>query len=89
MKIKLKIETIFKTDENEDIVIINFLKEDKSYFKVSGVAKEIFEKIKNDSSYDEIIDDLLAKYNISKEQAKADLDDFILNLEKHELIEKD
>lgn len=87
MKIKLKDEVIFKEDENEDIVIVNILKEDDTYFKLTGVAKEMFKKLSDGKTYNKVISEIENDYEVSKEKLKEDLDSFIKKLKGHDLIE--
>lgn len=86
MKIKLKDEAIFKEDENQDIVVVNILKEDDTYFKITGVAKDAFNKISEGSEYDEVINSLLEKYDATKDQITKDVDKFLDDLRKFDLI---
>ena len=86
MKITLKDEAISKEDENKDIVVVNILKEDDTYFKVTGVAKDVFSKISEGTEYKEIINNIMDKYDASEEQVKKDVDQFIDDLKKFDLI---
>lgn len=85
---KLKDEAIFKEDENKDIVVVNILKEDDSYFKITGVAKEAFEKITAGSDYQDIIKSITDKYEVTEDQVKKDIDKFLDDLKKFDLIEE-
>ena len=86
MKIKVKEEAIFKNDENGDILVINIIKDDNSYYKITGVAKEAWRKFSNGLGYQEVKKELLDEYDVSEDQIKKDLDAFIDSLKKLDLI---
>ena len=50
----------------------------------SGVY--IFEAIEKGAGYDEILDRLVAEFDVEKEQAAADLDEFLRELEEKGII---
>ena len=57
-------------------------------FVVSSVAEYIWQNLDGERSLDEICDDILARFNVKKEKAIADLQEFICELLEAGLVEE-
>jgi hypothetical protein len=57
-------------------------------FTVNPIGIEIFNLIKSDKTYEEILKTILAKYNTDESTFEKDYNDFLGMLELHLLIEK-
>jgi PqqD family protein of HPr-rel-A system len=57
-------------------------------FSVNSIGYEILKLLRRDLSQDEILQEILNNYEISKEQAEKDVMDFLSMLEEYNLLEK-
>lgn len=53
---------------------------------LNPVSKLLWEELKEEKSFDELIDAMLKNYSVPKEEAEADLKDFLLQLEENRLL---
>jgi hypothetical protein len=58
-------------------------------FTLNPAGMEIFGMIREEKNNDEILDVILEKYDISKDLAEKDLDDFIHHLDTYQIIDSD
>lgn len=87
MKIKLREEAVFKVDENGDIIIINVMDEDDFYYRIHGIACEVFNALHSGHSSDEARDMILRDYDTSEAIVQKDIDSLISDLKKYGLAE--
>ena len=54
---------------------------------LNPVSKFLWEELQNEKSFDELLDAMLKNYEVSKEEAEADLKDFIMQLIENGLMQ--
>lgn len=54
---------------------------------LNEVSKFLWDKLKTEKSFDELLDAMLGNYDVSKEEAEADLKDFLMQLIENGLVE--
>ncbi len=89
MRVKLKDDTVFKDDEDGNLVIINISDETDKYYKLSGVSMEVFRLMSEDLELDAIKSKILQEYNVDEKQLSTDIEKLISSLEEHDLVEVD
>ena len=55
---------------------------------LNEMGREIWNMLENDISAEEILKNVLAEYDVSEEQAKADIDSFLAKLRENGCIEE-
>ena len=53
---------------------------------LNPVSKFLWEELREEKSFDELLDAMLKNYEVSKEEAEADLKDFLMQLTENNLI---
>ena len=53
---------------------------------LNEVSKLLWDELKTEKTFDELLNAMLGNYNVSKEEAEADLKDFIDQLTANNLI---
>ncbi len=53
---------------------------------LNPVSKMLWEELRDEKTFDELLDAMLKNYDVSKEEAETDLKDFIAQLETNGLI---
>lgn len=53
---------------------------------LNPVSKFLWEQLRSEKSFEELLDAMLANYTVSKEEAEADLKDFLYQLEESNLL---
>lgn len=53
---------------------------------LNPVSKFLWEQLRSEKSFEELLDAMLANYTVSKEEAAADLKDFLNQLEESNLL---
>ena len=53
---------------------------------LNPVSKFLWEQLRSEKSFEELLDAMLANYTVSKEEAEADLKDFLHQLEESNLL---
>jgi len=85
-------ETVFKkSDEivdrknnNENIIVLMKMDDSSSFYKIKGVATEVWELIGEGKNVKSIVEDLNAKYTVGDGQIRKDVESFL-----DELLEMD
>lgn len=85
-------ETIFKKSEeivdrknnNENIVVLMKMDDSSSFYKIRGVATEVWELLGEGKSVKTIVDDISGRYEVGGDQIRKDVEGFL-----DELIEMD
>ncbi len=54
---------------------------------LNEVSKFLWDELKTEKTFDELLDAMLGNYDVSKEEAEADLKDFLMQLIENELVE--
>ena len=58
-------------------------------FNLNPAGIEIFEMLRLEKSNEEILEAILAKYDIEKDMAEKDLDDFMHHLKTYKILDSD
>jgi len=82
-KIKLNQELLQSEIDGETIMMSI---DNGKYYGLNTVASKIWEIIKNEPLFSELIDKLTSEYNVEKEQCIIDTKSFIENLVKNKLV---
>lgn len=86
---KIKKEYILRELAGQNIVVpigseaVNF----NGVITLNNSGKRLFKKLKEDASQAELVQELLAHYDVTEEQAKKDVDVFIQKLETNNILE--
>ncbi len=54
---------------------------------LNPVSKFLWEELRSEKSFDELLDAMLKNYTVSKEEAETDLKDFLMQLIENGLVE--
>ena len=89
-------ETIFKKSEeivdrknnNENIVVLMKMDDSSSFYKIKGVATEVWELLGEKKSVKEIVDNLNDQYSVDDGQIRKDVEKFLDELLEMEVISK-
>jgi len=82
-KIKL-LKKLEVTDLAGEKVMVDF--EQGKYFMIKGVGNDIWDMLADDVAVEEIIQKLLAEYDVTEEVCVKEVLDFMNNLEKNGII---
>ncbi|MBR4859378.1 MAG: PqqD family protein [Clostridia bacterium] len=53
---------------------------------LNEVSKLLWDELKTEKTFDELLNAMLGNYDVSKEEAEADLKDFIMQLTENDLM---
>ncbi|GEM_PF-3515037 len=81
----IKIEEYIVYHEIDDEVIILDSRNGK-YFALDGVGKYIFLALSKEKSIDSLIEELINIYDVSKQELRSDIENFLLILKKEAII---
>ena len=84
-KYKISDKIVFR-EVDDGIVLINL--ESGFYYSFNGSACFIFNMLNRDKDTGEVVDKLKAEFNISEEEARNDLNEFVGTLEKEEIVSR-
>lgn len=86
-------DTIFSLTENyvhrknpDDSVILMKVTNDDDFFKITGVASQIWQRIDGKKSVKTILDSILNEYDVSQEQLAKDAEPFLKKLIELDII---
>lgn len=88
MNYLVKEDVIKKDDQNGDFLLVNISIEDDCYYRVTGAAKFAWQKLSEGLTYENILDEMLKRFDTSKDQVSKDLNVFLDDLTKYGLISK-
>lgn len=87
MSIKYSIsDRIVYREVDEGIVLIDL--DSGFYYSFNGTAGFIFNLLKKDKGTVEVIDELKTEFNISEDEARGDLEQFIETLEQEKIVSR-
>lgn len=87
MNNKLKVNEQLVCRKNQDgTVILMRMDESSNFYKITGVATEVWEKLQNKVSLENIYTELSEKYSVSKKQIIEDTENFIADLVKYGMV---
>lgn len=84
-KVVKLIKKLNVTDLSGEKVMVDF--ESGKYFLIKGVGNDIWEMIQNEITVGEIIDKLLAEYDVTPEVCETSVIEFLTKLAELEFIE--
>lgn len=88
----MKIKEGFVTREIANTIVAvptgELVNEFQGMIKLTPSSKFVWDLLQEDTSIEEIADELAEKYNLDINKAKADLEKFINNLKAYNLIEE-
>lgn len=70
----------------DDSVILMKITDDDDFFKITGVASQIWQRIDGKKSIKEILDSILNEYEVSENQLANDAEPFLQKLIELEII---
>ncbi len=85
IKYKISDKIIFR-EVDDGIVLINL--DSGFYYSFNGSACFIFNMLNKDKNTVEVVDKLKVEFNVSEEEARNDLKQFIETLEKEEIVSR-
>jgi hypothetical protein len=80
-----KHEDVVSRKNANDIVVLMKMDDSSSFFKINGVAAEVWELIDGGMSVKEVVDKLSIEYNVTREQLQSDVNGLLTNLLEKEL----
>lgn len=83
----MKIQKGFITQKAKNKLII-FDTEKSTLYSFNPTARFIFELIKKGLTTDEVADKMTKKFNVSLDQAKKDINEFVVELKAKEIISR-
>ena len=87
MNNKLKVNEQLVCRKNQyGTVILMRMDESSNFYKITGVATEVWEKLQNKVSLENIYTELSEKYSVSKKQIIEDTENFIADLVKYGMV---
>ena len=72
---------------NDGTIIVMIMDDSNLFYKVDGVAAEVFSLLEQEKSYGEVIDLLSNKHSVSTELLKKDSFTFLKDLERLEMLD--
>lgn len=90
---KIPNDKVFTTSSNyvhrknpDDSIILMKITDDDDFFKITGVASQIWQRIDGKKTIKEILDSILNDYNVSETQLASDAEPFLEKLIDLEII---
>jgi len=78
-------EIIWRRNHFDEVIVVSLSKQAED-FKITGLAAEIWERFDGKKNLGHVIDDLMNKYELSKEETFAQAEVFIESLDKNKLV---
>lgn len=79
-------EEIVSRNNKDGTVIVMKLDDSNFFFKIDGVAALVWTELANNKQIDQIKEEILSDYNISKEVLDKDIDNLLSDLTSKNLI---
>lgn len=85
-KVEIDSQTISRVNQNGTVVVMS-LTEDDFFYKIDGVAAEIWQQFSNkEKKLSDIITEIANEYSVSEVQVQKDIEDFLEKVIKLKLI---
>jgi hypothetical protein len=81
-------ESIVSRTNQDGTVIIMKMDEGNTFFKINGVAAEVWKELSTKKNINEITAEIVNSYNASEETIETDIKNFVETLLSKELIQK-
>lgn len=85
--------TVYNKNENfvhrknpDDSIILMKVTDDDDFFKITGVASQVWQRIDGVKTIQEILESILAEYNVTADQLAKDTEPFLDKLVELEVI---
>ena len=75
---------LFSTELDQETVLMSI--DAGAYYGLAGVARNIWEKLQNPTSFSELVDHLQSEYCVSRETCASDVQKFLAKLEQEGLL---
>ncbi len=80
-----KHEDVVSRKNANDIVVLMKMDDSSSFFKISGVAAEVWELIESGLTVKEVVEKITSDYDVSEEKLRSDINGLVNNLIEKEL----
>jgi hypothetical protein len=81
-------ESIISRTNQDGTVIIMKMDEGNTFFKINGVAAEVWKELSGKKEINQIMSELINSYNASEEQIENDVKEFVKTLLTKDLIKQ-
>lgn len=81
-------ESIVSRSNQDGTVIIMRMDEGNTFFKINGVAAQVWKELSCKKNINQIMTELIATYNAPQDKIKSDVENFIKTLLTKDLIQK-
>lgn len=75
---------LIATEMDGDIVMMSI--ETGTYYGLTGIAPQIWDALETPLTAEELLNDLLPRYEVSEAMLRADLDVFLADMQKNGLV---
>jgi hypothetical protein len=75
---------LLSTELDEETVLMSI--DAGAYYGLAGVARRIWEKLENPTSFSELVDCLQREYRVSRETCVLDVEKFLAEIEREGLL---
>jgi hypothetical protein len=75
---------LLSTELDEETVLMSI--DAGAYYGLAGVARRIWEKLENPTSFSELVDCLQREYRVSRETCVSDVQKFLAEIEREGLL---
>ncbi len=82
------LESVVSRANQDGTVILMKMDEGNTFFKIDGVAAEVWKELSNKKNINDITKDLISAYNAPEEKIKTDVKNFVETLLTKDLIKK-
>ena len=81
-------ESVVSRANQDGTVIIMKMDEGNTFFKINGVAAEVWKELSNNKNINQICVEIINSYNENEEKIKNDITNFVETLLTKDLIKK-
>ena len=85
-QVKITPDLVARNNDDGTIVVMR-MDESNLFFKIDGVAAEVWKGLNANKGLQEIFNDIKGSYDVSDDQLKGDIEKFISDLKGRDLIE--
>ena len=85
-QVKLTPDLVARNNDDGTIVVMR-MDESNLFFKIDGVAAEVWKGLNANKGLQEIFDEIKGSYDVTDEQLKGDMEKFLNDLKGRDLIE--
>lgn len=85
-QVKLTPDLVARNNDDGTIVVMR-MDESNLFFKIDGVAAEVWKGLNANKGLQEIFDEIKGSYDVTDDQLKGDMEKFLNDLKGRDLIE--